>query len=1002
MTIDQVGKTQTAEVQGAGNNEQHGLASMQTMAWSGPQELALTSSSSAGSAGSSAENNWIAKLGRVGDVGVDGLGYSVIGFKNAMVSDLSSWHNVETQLAPKVAGGLIMGAAFRALLPAGGVGKAVAGTIMLGYMLKDMLAPVANAVHTAWDTSDKQKLNTAAQKMGTGLGQFGWDSVVGIGAGKLGEIGAGAVMKSRMGSEGLASWEASKNQFFNEKTGLVGRFLVPASDKIDSITGKVHDSLLKLKPEEQTRLSGPEALAKVKAVADSRPGIMQAPMYRRADFSDMIDAQLAGEPQTGAVSNPTDGVTDGAPLINRTRSGYLLNLRDGGKRVPGDASPTPPDLDPADTPVNIPSLGDKGGKRVPGDASPAPPESDPADTPVTVPSIDDQAGKPTSAGTSEVAKTGDSSDATDAASGKIGKLTPQDEFSPDVMKKLAEEAAARQAKWDNPPEDPKTGTTPIGPAALADFRDAVKAPTSGISDATRSGRMVGPEFDRSAQDISALADEVHDQSDMDQVQQILKLHQLAASQIETRQPLTQDLNNLARHFYGIWLQGMRSIGVQNNVLDGKVPSVVAVADDEGAGNFTFPAIDKVLRRPVTLFPRNQTELSRVLADIDAHEQEGHDHVFPEIARFPEAYRKTVLTTAVENAMKKNNIENTTIKLGDTSMKKSQLLVKLLMAEANENTADIAGTAVTGVGTPSTLGILLQSIRRGGVLETRNVYGSQFPETFEPHGLDTWRIRLSAEVMRYLSGNDKDVSAYADALDNYANKAGHPSSDYVFASLDTKGETVKISQKEWDAVIPEIVKAQFETPLDSLKTPKGNATLRDVLAPGFTDRFHKTQDLAGKIAEAITSGKTQIDNFDPDTFRNTYDIGNLSTAGTLAWAKAVAAGAPADTSLDALNKIAEPLWQLYRESNPHEVPLEPTTIDQFKQAPISTTVNSIANMTGRVIGNQPRVRTWIGDHAVSIGGAGGSLLGADLLNLWKTQQELMPAAATAEQSGSDGR
>ncbi|MFX4493758.1 hypothetical protein ABTA45_19890, partial [Acinetobacter baumannii] len=87
--------------------------------------------------------------------------------------------------------------------------------------------------------------------------------------------------------------------------------------------------------------------------------------------------------------------------------------------------------------------------------------------------------------------------------------------------------------------------------------------------------------------------------------------------------------------------------------------------------------------------------------------------------------------------------------------------------ANENTSDFMGTFSGGSGTPVSLGGLLQSLRDGGLLETRNVYGKEFEDGIEPHGIDHWRIKFCAEVMRQLAPSDKTVTEQANALDNYA-------------------------------------------------------------------------------------------------------------------------------------------------------------------------------------------------------------------------------------------
>ena len=72
-------------------------------------------------------------------------------------------------------------------------------------------------------------------------------------------------------------------------------------------------------------------------------------------------------------------------------------------------------------------------------------------------------------------------------------------------------------------------------------------------------------------------------------------------------------------------------------------------------------------------------------------------------------------------------------------------------------------------------------------------------------------QVCAQVLRHLAKGDKLVESYADAFDTYAAKASRPGDDYVFASADSRGQTITIKQSEWDAVIPHIVKAPVRHP-----------------------------------------------------------------------------------------------------------------------------------------------------------------------------------------------
>jgi hypothetical protein len=887
------------------------------------------------------------KTGRTGKVLAEGIGYSGYGLVKAAEENFSH----PDELAMKVAGGMAFGSLMKLALPAGGVGKALAGTIMLGYFAKDALSPIASGVSEAWHAKKESQLDTAAQKMGDGLGHFYFDAGVGMVSGMAGEKLTGWGARSVMGGPRYAAFEASKEAFWNSDKSPVGSALNGIARGVDGLTTNIKESL---HPSQRIeRISDEEAIAKINEVARHvkderrnnllyRHGLVEGePMpvaegqvaakllpdgvniqksfedggfYKKGTFSDLLD-QLTGERPQGPVEQVKVGPIE-PPKIN------LKN--DLWQPKPGDQTPTLPDEPVVDhLSIKIP--------------------------------VDQATG----------------------AAGGGGAKSPIAELDAANIRKIAGEAGVRQARIDDVT------------AQIMDLRDDFKAPVTSISDAQRTGALVDPAFDKSRDDILALADKMKTQDHVKEAGMILQLHANAAKQIELGDRDVADLNVLADHMYGMFRGGFRKAGISNSILDGKVPSLVTKSFDQGSGNFTIPAIDKVLRRPVTLFPRNQSDLVGVFGSINWHENLGHDHLFPELLRFPDEFRNDVIVKAVQTAMAKNNIADSTMTLEGQQMPKSEVFAKLLFAQANENTADMIGTAAGGVGTPLSLGVLLQSLRKGGMLETRNVSGSQFEETFEPHGFDRWRVKLSAEVMRQLGKGDPAVNKYADALDLYATQSARPGDNYVIASLDNKGQTLQIPMKEWDAVIPEIVKAQLETPLPSFRTDTGDMkALKDIL-PDFTSRFKATDSLADRMADSALQGKNTLQGpLDPQTFTKDYDIGQVFTATLVAWSKATAKGADPARSLELLESMSRDLRGLYHETNPHKVPLMPTTLDALQHKPLTVIGQGIARTTGDVIGQQPAFRDWTARRAQLFSGMTGSLAVGDLMDTHKTQQELL--------------
>lgn len=842
-----------------------------------------------------APDTLVDQISRIGQVTVEGAAYALPGIVHAIGHDLSH----PDELAGKLAGAATFGTLMRVLLPAGGVGKAVAGTIMLGYFIYDAARPMWQAWREAASTTDRNRLTESAQRLGDGLGRFAVDAYIGAKVGVWAEGRIGAVLENGLGPRFIAG----KELFWNSNRSPIGWTLNRIANTADSTSFAIRD---RLAPEPRiVRLSDQEALTALdEAARGLHRSFQDGGFYKKAQFGELMD-ELTGQPPTSGQARPIE-IQIGPPRLD-LRNEIWQQSR------PRDHSPTPS------------GLVDGEHRRVTGPT--------------------DQITPPSERG--------------------LGTYNFETELSPDVIGKVAQVARERMARWTDEA------------AQISDLRDGFRAPVRSVSDRTRNGALLRPEFDTSRDDILALADKVQTVDHVKEAGMILRLHEMAAKQIELGDPLVLSLNQFADHMHGKFVRMMRDGNIENNILDGKVPSVVTVAHDQGAGNFTIPAIDNVLRRPVTVFPRNQTELESVLAGINWHENLGHDHIYPELARFPDQYRSTVLDEAIQRAMARNNIQDTAMVVEGRQMQKSEVFKQLLLAQANENTADMIGTAEGTVGTPLTLAILLASIRRGGVLETRNVSGSQFEHTFEPHGFDGWRLLDCAEVVRRLGGNDPDARSFADALAKFSRTGSRSGPDYVIASLEDahRGQMLRVNRTEWDAVAPEIVRAQFDTPLPSFRTASGEMKSMGQMVNDFVPNFRRTNELATRMADTVTQGGGQLSGrFDPATFTSEYDIGQVYNAGTLAWLRATARGEDASKALDIISGLSQNLRSLYRTNNPHAVPLTPTAWDQMKTHPFRTVGSGIAIGTGRLVGQQRAVREWTIRNGTWMAGADGAFLG----------------------------
>jgi hypothetical protein len=931
------------------------------------------------------------------------------------------WAN-KGELVEKAVSAATMGSVIRLLTPKEGVAKAIAATAMVGYFVVDAAKPLVHGVIGAWSAKNDHELNSASSELATNLSKFAIDSSIGMATGIAGAKGTGVLLESKSafvselpGVAKLRRFDAWKeDQLSTKKT--VGRFLQSKADNVDGFFDRVRDNWnpFKVAPRQFEELA-PEV--KMERIASTSQKI-----FDRVEGEKFFEeGHQSTEPFAGVKFHQ---VYNDAP-DGMNYSDYMDSLINEGKTIQQLGSAN---LYQEVSPIPVPEAPPSGPTSV--DAGPAVPDSVPG---VEMASL-------LSSGTDAIK--------TPPLAKPPSVSEPKLDLDPVVISKVAEVAKASQAQWSK--EN----------VMFAEYRDSVQGPSLGVSDQARVGSMLRPEYDYSSKQITELASQIDSPEAARKAGMLLNLHTRAALQILARRPDTLDYNNFTDELHGSFLEGMRRAGVSESVMSGKVPALMAVTDDNGSGYFTIPSMDGILERPVGVVPRSMTGLRSIMTGVLRHEAKGHNDTYPVVIRFPENIRDDLIGSAVDNAMKARKLEDATkgdeirttrqrihqslvklwaldplsvgdgieslrvapssitdttihavmadnkipdikIKFGDEIISKSEFFKRLLYAEANENTADFMGTESGGADTPLTLGVLLQSLRKGGFLETRNVYGKQFDDGIEPHGIDRWRIKFCAEVMRQLEPNDSVVKEYADALDSYAQKASRPGeTSYIFASVDNAGETINIPMHEWDAVIPHIVKAQLDTPLDALKTEKfvqaqlkdpdlqpgeGDIkTLRDITY-GHSTTVRNIDTLANRMVDAVHEGKSELSG----TFDNKeFTIGQVFAAGLVALLRATRRGEDPTESLARIDAISDKLRATYRENNPHLTALTPRVSTVMKIDTMRGLNVAARQAVSSLAGQNRNIRNWTENQTDWLAGPTGVNLTGDLMDVDKKQKELL--------------
>ena len=173
------------------------------------------------------------RLGRI--LGAGTLYYGVPGFFDAIGRD---WQD-PTQAALKVLGGAAVGVVMKGLLPAKGVVRGIAGTVMLGAMIWDLKNPVQDAYETAWTTGDDSAIARGIATLRASCRQFHLGFLTWhrrwFGRGK----GFWSRSRQGLGPARYAAFENAKENFYEKRSGTIGQFVEPLSERAESMFDQI-------------------------------------------------------------------------------------------------------------------------------------------------------------------------------------------------------------------------------------------------------------------------------------------------------------------------------------------------------------------------------------------------------------------------------------------------------------------------------------------------------------------------------------------------------------------------------------------------------------------------------------------------------------------------------------------------------------------------------------------------------------------------------------------
>jgi len=902
----------------------------------------------------------------------EGMGYAVPGAIKAVAHDAT--HPMD--LVEKVGMAATIGMGMRVLLPKTGAGKAIVGTIMGYYMIKDALHPIINGWEESGKATNLKEVSEAAQHIGDGLGAFAWDAYLGSKVGLKAEKWTGSAMDATLGTARFAQFEKFK---VDMDAKFVTKPLETVFSPVTRAAGWASDRMVRKADEpviafQEVKHKFAEVvaqnIAEMKSVDLHMKGVAGTD-GTRIGFSQTLDLLEQGiNPRnvTKQEAHSILGVIDGespAPkgnLVSQADAAISDALAKQGITATGVASH---------------DLGVPNAKAImgPNDVSgqgKGPIETTPFEHNQQQPTKGGDMAKPP-AGDGTTPNPGTNPNPGDAAAGTVAGATdktggPTPPKKPYVTKAEQEVNADNYAKLADMNKTLMDAWTDKR-VLIEDAKERFAGPVQAAI--TPEYKKMDPGYILVRNQMMQIASQITSEEDLKYVMPLFSRFSMAATQ-----HISDGLSNTAAWKYQLDLKAlethselvrnMKKAGIDPDVvLRSKNPAVFSISHDGGAGPHTMRQIENVWNVDHVLYPRNMVDTRSITASgIYGHEL-GHDQ-YGGILKFDESIREQVVRDAVAKGLGTRATEKIHMPgVGDVT--KQDLIEAIFKAQADENTADIWGAAWTGHNSGGALGLLLQSLRKGGKLETRNVFGAEFkaddnPFGFEVHAFDALRPKIVAAVMKARANGDAKVIEYANALERYADEASKPG-DYVFANMDNPGETVTIPRRDMEDVVPHLIDAQLNTKLSALQ----GHSFAEIL-PDLPANMAKMDILADLMVDAITKKKKPGEiPFDVSQ----YSIIQVFGAGLPAASRLVAKGMDATEANTAVNHMSDYLRGLYHGNDPHVDPLKPSALQTIRLTSPKSFISGgslagrdFVHSTGQVIGRTPQLGDWLAGKSTS--------------------------------------
>jgi|GEM_PF-513546 len=903
----------------------------------------------------------------------EGVGYAVPGAIKAIAHDATN----PLDLVEKVGMAATIGFGMRVLLPKTGAGKAIVGTIMGYYMVKDALHPIINGWEEAGKAKNMDEVSKSAQHIGDGLGAFAWDAYLGSKVGLKAEKWTGAAMDGALGTARFAQFEKFK---VDMDAKFITKPLASVLSPVTKAAGWASERMVRKVDEPQIafqevkhKFAEVEAqnVAHIKSVDLHLKGV-EGTDGNRLGFSQTLDLLEQGiNPRQVAshevhsilgvdeLAYPGNRVSHADAVISDALAKEGITATTGAPEI-GNNPHAKAIMGPYDVSGHEPGKGpisttpfEKGA-----------PQQQPTNG-------GDMAKMPTGDGTGNTttptggdAKAGSTAGATDNTAGG-GPTPPKKPYVTKAEQEVNADNYAKLAAMNKTLMEAWTDKRVLIEDAKERFAGPVQAAI------TPEYKKMDPGYILPRNQMMQIASQIASEEDLKYVMPLFSRFSMAATQ-----HISDGLSNTAAWKYQLDLKAlethselvrnMKKAGIDPDVvLRSKNPAVFSISHDGGAGPHTMRQIDNVWNVDHVLYPRNMVDTrSTTASGIYGHEL-GHDQ-YGGILKFDESIREQVITDAVAKGLGARATEKIHMPgVGDVT--KQDLIEAIFKAQADENTADIWGAAWTGHNSGGALGLLLQSLRKGGKLETRNVFGAEFkaddnPFGFEVHAFDALRPKIVAAVMKARANGDARVIEYANALERYADEASKPG-DYVFANMDNPGETVTIPRRDMEDVVPHLIDAQLNTKLSALQ----GHSFAEIL-PDLPANMAKMDILADLMVDAITKKKKPGEiPFDVSQ----YSIIQVFGAGLPAASRLVAKGMDATEANTAVNHMSDYLRGLYHGNDPHVDPLKPSALQTIRLtspksfiAGTSLAGRDFVHGTGQVIGRTPQLGDWLASKSTS--------------------------------------